>query len=161
MNKFAKTAMLAVVAMGMTAVPAYANNLSSPGAGTTVNASGSISVNIFGLGARTCAVTMTGTVTSATPGVITFTSGTATGTGCTSSGTGSVAYPIVVRATSQTVVTVDTLSIATPLGTCTKNNVAFNWNNSTSTATSGSQSVGICTMSSATLSVSPAVVIAP
>ncbi len=157
MKAIVKTALMATALFGM-ASPSMANPIASPALNAPVNVTGQITVVVLGLVTATCNITMTGTVTSVgtstVPGVVTFTSGTATDlpgkSDCNSSSTGAVSYPIIARATSTSVVTIDQLKLTTPIGTCTKNNATVAWNNATAGGTI-STNAGICTSLTGTL----------
>lgn len=105
--------------------PAIANTIASPVVGTTIYANGTLNVNIFGLGNVKCNAFLTGSVTNAgsatTPGQITFTSGFFTNTpSSTQCGINKVEliFPIVIKSTSYTLWTIDTLTVSSPLSQC-------------------------------------------
>ncbi|MDK2760102.1 MAG: hypothetical protein KYX64_01935 [Sphingopyxis sp.] len=168
-----KSSLIAMIALSLSATPAFAGGkVVSPGVGGSVDVvddnSSVMSATVLGFITVKCYIGMTGTVTATgstaptTPsvnGTARYTSGTARDfpgySGCNSGpgGAGAVTYPINVEAISATQIRVQTLQIATPIGTCTKNNVVLNWNNTTKIATMPSTSAAPCTSVSGTLHV--------
>ncbi|QNQ10203.1 hypothetical protein [Sphingomonas alpina] len=149
----------AFACLGMVS-PVLANPITSPAVGDPVTATASFTSSISGQSIfHTCHYqSMTGTVTGVD--TITFVSGTSSD--CpVSAGPGAISFPLIVRTTSTTQVKVDVLQLGSLAGYCTRSNVAFSWNNATSTAASGPQFMGVCTLQSASMTVTPSVVIAP
>lgn len=147
-----------------TPTASYANPIASPSLAQGVSISGTISVNIFGLGLQTCNVAMTGRVESmgsaTVPGYVEFTSGSLSGAGCNSSAL-AITYPIYLKTISMTQVQMSELWLITPIATCKKSNVNWAYNNSTGVATIGPTSIGICTFSGYLQTYSSPLVIAP
>ncbi|MGH6613146.1 hypothetical protein [Sphingomonas sp.] len=149
MKIFSRAAVTTFLALGLIATPALANPITSPTLGQPVTLAGSLTISVFGLGTSTCTAVLNGAVTSvgsaSVPGVVTFTSGGIAGpTGCSSN---NFAYPVVVRTVSKTLVRVDNLILATPVGNCSKALVDLNYNNATGAATLPTTNMPPCILS--------------
>ncbi|MGH6613308.1 hypothetical protein [Sphingomonas sp.] len=160
-----KMAVAPFAVFGIYAAPAAANPIASPGLNAPVNINpGSITVEVIFMGPQTCSLTMAGTVTSVgtvlVPGVVKFTSGTLSGAGCLTPNF-SIVYPIAWRTISTTLIRIDTLKLATPVGVCLKNNVDLSYDNTLGIATLAKTTMGICTVSAIFHTSSSQLVIAP
>ncbi len=149
MSGNSKFCIFVATALSMSVPPSYANPIASPALGQIVQASGPVTFGVTSFGTQTCTWSMTGSVTtvgtSTVPGVVTFTTGSLSGPGCVSPSF-SITYPVVLRTISLATVRVDQLKINTPLGTCTKNNFVWLFNNSARVITIPGTAFAICTI---------------
>lgn len=108
--------------------PAISRTIASPAAGTAINASGTLTVDVLGLYKTTCNITMSGIITSAgtatTAGEITFTSGTSTGLGCSFPGT-RIDYPLIFKTTGYLTWNTGLMTVRTSVADCYYNNMTI------------------------------------
>lgn len=165
MNMFQKTA-TALAAISMSSTPLLAATIISPGLGSPVSATGTLTFSRPdqpGNPSFTCSIGLDGSVSSSTPGIITFVAGDIWGTNSLCNDFFiDIDLPLDMTATSSTNLRFASLQINTQVGLNLWHNADFNWSAPTATlAGPRPPAAHLLTLSGGTLTLSPAVTIAP